>query len=74
MEDGLCRREICSSPFGDHVLFGLIARVELKKPPISSTCHIGIFLRKVWWGLGDICIKSFSIDSLQISTHVLGFY
>jgi len=59
MEDGLCKREICSSPLGDHVLCGLIARIELKKPPISSTCHIGIFSGKVWWGLGDNLNQNF---------------
>jgi hypothetical protein len=53
MEDGLCRKEICSSPLRDQGVYGLITGIELKQPPTSSACHIGIFSRGVWWGLGN---------------------
>ncbi len=60
MQDGLCRREICSSSLGDHVQFcGQVAGIELKKSATSSTRDIRIVFGEVGWSLGNSLGQSF---------------
>jgi hypothetical protein len=74
VQDGLCRREICSSSLGDHVQFcGQVAGIELKKSATSSTREIRIVFREVGWGLGNSLGQALSADRPQISALVSGF-
>jgi hypothetical protein len=74
VQDGLCRREICSSSLGHHVQFcGQVAGIELKKSATSSTRDIRIVFEEVGWGFGNSLGQSFLCRQATDKRAGLGF-
>jgi hypothetical protein len=74
VQDGLCRRETCSSSLGDHVqLCGQVAGIELKKSATSSTRDIRNVFGEVGWDLGNSLGQSFLCRQATDKRAGLGF-